>query len=429
MQNKFSKNLTSMLFSRVLVVFLGIVSMVIISRVLGPSGQGEYSLAMLIANVLFIVFNVGLPSSLIFFVGKYGLNKIGFSVLVLYLLASLAGVILYAFVIVFYSEVYFAGLINDLLLLCGLIFLAKMAASYYQSVFLAEEKIFNFNLAVVIQHLTFFLFVVILFMNREYFSVVNILIVFLLSIILSIIYSIKTSEKFHMEPVLRADIKPILKYGLNSHFNNIVAFLIYRTDLVVINYYLGVEAVGLYAIGILIVENILLVATIAGTTLLTRLVNSESIDFKLISYVCKLVIFTTLCAVLVLYFSSEFLVVLVFGEKFVGSVSPLQILLFGTVFSAQSKILANYFAASNQLKVNSYVALVLFFMNIIFNLWLVPLYGLIGAAMATVIVQLINFVIKNFIFARKSSLSLFENIFITREFVSYVRLFICRFLN
>lgn len=418
-----------MLFSRILIVILGMASMVIISRGLGPLGQGEYSLAMLIANILFIVFNIGLPSSLIFFVGKYGLEKVSISIALLYFLASLFGALLYALSVLFLREVFFDGFLNNILLLCGLIFLAKMLASYYQGVFLAQEHTLRFNLSVIIQHSSFIVLVCFLSVFPCYFNVVNIFFSFFLSVVLSIIYSWAVLKFSYSRIYFGFEIKQVFKYGLNSHFNNVVAFLIYRTDLVVINYFLGVEAVGLYAVGILIVENMLLFSTTAGMTLLSRLVNQESIEIKLVTNVCKFVTAVTLFFSVVIYFLSGQMIEVIFGEKFGGSVLPLQILLIGVVFSAQSKILANYFAASNQLRVNSYIAIILFLANFILNLLLVPFWGLSGAAMATVFVQLINFILKNLIFSRENSLHFFEVMFVGVSDLDWLRLLLNRILK
>ena len=74
-----------------------------------------------------------------------------------------------------------------------------------------------------------------------------------------------------------------------------------------------------------------------------------------------------------------------YSNKYSGAASALSILLFGGAFSIILSILASVIIGCGKPKVSMYFALILFPMDIILNILLIPFYGLNGAAIATTI--------------------------------------------
>ena len=55
---------------QVLSIIFGLFAMIIIARVLGSSGQGKYTLAILLPNLLYTLLNSGLSVSTVFYLGQ-----------------------------------------------------------------------------------------------------------------------------------------------------------------------------------------------------------------------------------------------------------------------------------------------------------------------------------------------------------------------
>ena len=55
---------------QVLGIIIGMLSAMIIARVLGVEGQGKYALVILLPNVLYTVFNMGVAPATVFYIGK-----------------------------------------------------------------------------------------------------------------------------------------------------------------------------------------------------------------------------------------------------------------------------------------------------------------------------------------------------------------------
>ncbi len=86
--NSFSKNSLITLLNNLFVFVFGFISMIIISRVLGPEGKGIYSLILLIPGLIMTFGSFGLGSGNVYFVGskKYSIQEVVSNSLVLTIL-------------------------------------------------------------------------------------------------------------------------------------------------------------------------------------------------------------------------------------------------------------------------------------------------------------------------------------------------------
>ena len=92
---------------------------------------------------------------------------------------------------------------------------------------------------------------------------------------------------------------------------------------------------------------------------------------------------------LILGVSAPLFVPLVFGEEYQASVLPLVVLLFGQVVWAAGAIHGRSLLAHGFVRANFSASAIAAAINIVANLTLIPLYGIIGAAVATAFSQLL----------------------------------------
>jgi len=99
----------------------------------------------------------------------------------------------------------------------------------------------------------------------------------------------------------------------------------------------------------------------------------------------------------VLYFLLE----PVFGDEYQASLEPFLWLLPGVIAGAGARVFSNAIAAIGRPEWNFYVSLLVVSINVLCNLLLIPLLGLVGAAIATTIAYGVNLLIKGYIVLRK----------------------------
>jgi len=113
-----------------------------------------------------------------------------------------------------------------------------------------------------------------------------------------------------------------------------------------------------------------------GSVELTKRYINQSLRYALMFLVpCSFIISAT----------SRDLISLVYTEVYLAAVAPLSILIFGLTFLCLFIILTTVITASGKPRISLVMILILLAINILLNTTLVPIYGLIGAAVATTI--------------------------------------------
>lgn len=81
------------------------------------------------------------------------------------------------------------------------------------------------------------------------------------------------------------------------------------------------------------------------------------------------------------------LIMLVFGSAYESAAWILIVHVWGGIFLAMSGVSYRYFIAEGLQKYSFYRGLTGLMVNVLLNIWLIPLYGAMGAAIATVVSQ------------------------------------------
>lgn len=114
------------------------------------------------------------------------------------------------------------------------------------------------------------------------------------------------------------------------------------------------------------------------------------------------VLFVTFFAAFLLFAFSRWLIISFYSNEFLGSVLPLQILLVGTPLIAGWQVLANDIGGRGKPMINTYISGFSIILNVALNIFLIPKWGIAGAALATVISYSVLFSITIFIYAKIS---------------------------
>ena len=168
---------------------------------------------------------------------------------------------------------------------------------------------------------------------------------------------------------------------------DVATIFYFRSDIVMLEYLGHIKSeVGQYSAAYRILEGIILLATpvaqIAFRSL--RLKQGQKKFFDLLGLLVLFMIFVSVVILLIGAFFGKDLMLIVFGEQFNLASILLPLLLFSILF-----ILPNYILTQGAISMNkeiSYAKIVVFvaLLNVGLNAWLIPDYGAMGAAWATI---------------------------------------------
>lgn len=400
---------------QVLSIVFGLLAMVIIARVLGKSGQGQYTLAILLPTLLFTLLNSGLSISTVYFLGqkKYTDEEIYSTNLFTSFLLSLVSIATGFVIIFFFKDYFFENLSSKLLLYTLLIIPLIFTQKNLQTIFQGKEDFEKFNLIVILNQLGLLLFSIVFvwFLDLGVYGAVLSFGMSQFLMLVASFYFLKTSYGLFWPKKVSIDFaKESFKFGLKGHLSNVLSFFNYRIDMFIIAYFMDDVAVGVYSVAVLLSERIWLISQSVSSVLFARVANLSNDDVRnrFTSIASRNTLFITLIGGLFLAVISKWFIELFFGMEFVGSVQPFLYMIPGVVIFSMSKVLANDFIGRGYPEINTYIAFVTALTNFGLNIWLIPIYGVNGAAIATSLSYILDAIIKSTYFSFKHNIAFKE---------------------
>ncbi|MDD3187684.1 MAG: flippase [Bacilli bacterium] len=138
--------------------------------------------------------------------------------------------------------------------------------------------------------------------------------------------------------------------------------------------------------------------------------------YYIVSFICFIFL------IFIIIFS-KIIVIILYGSEFIDAVNPLKILIFGTWFGVLGNIHYIWMSCDNNQKYSLLYSVIGASSNIILNLFLIPIYGIMGAAVATLISQVLSNIV-SFAFLKKTrilSKMILKSIFLPNYFINLKR--------
>jgi O-antigen/teichoic acid export membrane protein len=193
--------------------------------------------------------------------------------------------------------------------------------------------------------------------------------------------------------------------GTRGALSATLIFLLFRSDVYLVRYYLSEEVLGVYAIAIVIAEMMQRGPNIAGAVLLPKVLRGIDDNHEMSLVVSRWVFaFSLLSAVGIVAFG-ETLIRWVFGVLYAGAYEPLVWMLPGLVASGYGSVLNTKLAGQGYPPVTMWAPGTALAVNVALNVALIPHYGLVGAALSTSIAYLLWAVLVTFAYHRMTGLT------------------------
>lgn len=170
---------------------------------------------------------------------------------------------------------------------------------------------------------------------------------------------------------------------------SVSAFIYTRIDQIMIKHMLGDEAVGYYAAAVRVSELFYFIPGIIVASIFPKLIeakkHSEEKYLMLFEKLYRLTVWIAVFIALFIFFGSEIIVNLLYGEQFKESSKILNILSWSIVFASISSVFVKILYIEHWEKKYMYISLLGVFTNSILNYIFIVLYGAQGAAVATLL--------------------------------------------
>ena len=162
-----------------------------------------------------------------------------------------------------------------------------------------------------------------------------------------------------------------------------------RLDQIMIKEMLSLEDLGNYAVSVRISESWYFIPMIISGVLYPSIIKAKEVDLELYHLRLKQLFFTTIWIAIIfafflLYFSGD-IITMLFGNKYSTENNVLSILAFAGIFVAMGYVNGKWMIAENYTKIELVRNVFGLVVNVILNIILIPIYGIDGAAISTLI--------------------------------------------
>lgn len=175
-----------------------------------------------------------------------------------------------------------------------------------------------------------------------------------------------------------------LGMGLRYHIGNTSLYLLLRADVLVLNALAQTRAVGLYSVAVTLVELARVAAdSVAQVVLRRQMAGEDGSAAGLTAITTRYNTLLTLGSAGLLCAAAPVLIPVVYGPAFGGSVAPLYALAPGLIALGAGRTIGAYLLRLHRPLRMSAIAFAAMTINVLLNLALIPVWGVMGCAVAS----------------------------------------------
>ena len=381
-QSDFARKVAETFVTRIALLLLSVATSIAITRLLGPEGRGIFAIASTLSAIGIQFGDLGLSSSNTYFAAKERL-----------LLPVLAGNALFVSLVMGTAAIVLLAALDwawpDFLPMQGVTLWLALGAIPF-----GLARAFTQNLLTGIQDVRgvnrYSLWSAALLLAliagagiRHDLTAQNALAVSLIATCAGwgwMLLRLKShSETIRFSaPALRRSVA----YGMKFYAANFFAFMLLRSDMLMVGGLLGKTQAGLYAVAITLANLIYMLPNVVGTILFPRLSASENGREKwaatrqALIATCALVVISGVVSGLL----ARPVILRMYGVKFAPAVPAFLCLLPGMLFWGSSSVLSAYTASEGLPARSLFIFFAAFALNLTLNFALLPRYGIVAAS-------------------------------------------------
>jgi O-antigen/teichoic acid export membrane protein len=402
---------------------MGVVSGVILARWLGPYNRGVLALVLLVPSTVLTLTKLGVSQATVYYINRKeaSVDQVASNSVIL----ALALGLLSSVIIWLTRDNLLSSVLKDVPAWALLFALARVPLllldNYLYSVLQATGQFTIYNTRLLISEALRLVLVGIFVMWLNMGLPAAVVTYTLIGFVNMgwLMYTMGHTVNFSFR-VDRKLMYNMLSFGVRSYVQVVIAHLLLRIDVYMVQSMLGVVQTAYYSLALHFTETVLEVPQAIGLVLYPRLASlSEEEIHRLTAQTCRRTLMVTLPAAAILGFVGPYVITLWYGKAFAAAGAPLPWAAVGVAAMAIFVILTRSFTARGKQRVNTASGIVALVVNVLLNLYLIPRYGITGSAFATAVAYTGACLILLFFFCVEARMSWIDVIVPTREDIRY----------
>lgn len=395
-KKKFMLDISLVYFSQVIGLGIGLITNIFIGRWLGVVGLGLYSITLTFFMVIGMIAGIGIPEAIVKFISEvkdsketiYSIFSTG--IIMSLFSGTLAGISVYFLAdsfSIFFGINELSGLLKIIAFAIPFLVINTTILSSLRG--LREMKSYSYRQilrsVLLIGSITLFIF-----LGLEVRGAVLALLITEMGIFILLIFISEKFFKFLLKD-FNLHAKKLFIFGSLVFLASALWTINTYMDTLLVGFFMTEEDVGYYAIAVAIAKAGFLSLPMAVSTVTFPMISEyhgkklkETITY-LVNKTMKFTLFYLSVLGLAVIFFSRDIILLLLHEEFMPAIMPLNILIYGLIFFGPVAAIGTIFTAMDRPDFTSKSNLLIAMINISLDIVLIPLLGITGAAIATVV--------------------------------------------
>jgi O-antigen/teichoic acid export membrane protein len=388
---KYFNNTSWLFLEQILRVLSGLLVGVVVAKYLGPTEFGVYSYVIAFVSILAPVAKLGLDMVLVRELVQHPHMTEDYLGTAFWLkfVGAIFTFLAILFLLKFTSN---ADNVNlyILIIASGLLFQSfEVIDFYFQSKVLAKFVSSCKIVQLVISSLVR-IYLVIINADLYYFVIFTLIDQVILAFFLFTAFWVKARLFFYCKLNIVL-VKKLLRDGWPMIFSSLAVVFYMRIDQIMINAMLDAKEVGIFSAAVRISEFWYFIPVVVASSIYPAIINAKKISnnlyYERLQTFYLVMAWSAIFVALFMTLSASFFINVLFGASYNEAVQVLVVHTWAGVFVSLGVASGSWYATENLQRFVLYRTLSGALINVLLNLYLIPKYGIIGAAFATVISQ------------------------------------------
>lgn len=390
----FARRVAGVFATRVARFGIGFATSFLLAGMLLPEGRGQYALLVLVPGMLNALGQLGLPSAMSFFAGRGmrldQLQRLGWGLTALLSVVLVSGTIA---LLPLLSTTVLQPVSGDLVLVALASVPFQLATAFAGSTLIGRQRLRNYNLIIVAQS-ALMLGGVIFLVGVLDIGVPGALISYVaVAIIAAVATAVELQRVVRSEPAdgPRVNLGGFVSYGIRIYPASVTGYFSYRADILVLGAMLGdAAAIGLYTFAVSLAELAFMVPDSVSTVFYPRVAGMDRRSADVLApQVSRFTLLVTGIAVIALI-PAAYVATHVVLPAYSGSMGPFLVLVPGIMALSVSKVLAGYIGGLGLPLMVARASVTNLVVNLVANVLLIPPFGIVGAALASLLSYVVH---------------------------------------
>lgn len=385
----FIQNVASTFLVQILSLFLSLANAAIIARWLGPEGKGMLALALLVPGMLGLLLSGGIDIANVYFAGsrRLDVSTLSANSIALAMLSTTLGCgVIISLAVTGWLKAIVPGVPVWIIMIAMLGFPTAMLKSFYSTILQGLQRIIIINLVNLLQNILT-LCLTLLFVITWKLELFGALMAPLASGVFGLLVfgvMLRREGGVFRPRWNYSVVRATFSFGLRANIGNILQFFNYRLDMLILNCFLGPAKVGIYVVSVKLAELLWHLPNAVGFVIFPKAAASRPEEMNVFTpRVFRITLVLTALGAFCLTLAGRPIINFIFSSIFLDAYVPMLVLLPGVVLLGGAKVLTNEIAGRGYPHYNSLNSGFALALTVLFDLVLIPRYGVVGAALAS----------------------------------------------